>query len=355
MILKTNIKVAKKILMAAMKMKPYASVMIFGRAGIGKSTLINSLKSENIEVFDVRAVMMDIGDLSLKVPDIKNKTLLNIYNDIFLKIIETAKEKDVILLLDEFTQATIPVLRMFYQIILDRRLENLKFPDNVQITAISNLQEDCEITDISSEKPLWDRFMFRLEISPSLEEWTKWAINNNFDKRIISFLTFKKEYFYYENEEMLITTPRRWEYLQHSILQNPNLDNDIVESILGEEVGASFEAFCNVTGRFNIKQLIESDLSKLKEDEKYMVIPMLSYEIAKIYVSKNVSKVNQILERFSSNLISEQKLLLMKFIVSDVCFIEKKDRLIIAQELSTEIKLFNNYLSEIVEKTHGNN
>ncbi len=319
---------------------------MYGRAGIGKSSIVNSLGKK---VFDVRAVLIDIGDLVTKVPDIETKTLMNYYCETFKEIIRTAKNQDVILLLDEFTQATIPVLRMFYQIILDRRLENLSIPDNVQIIAVSNTAEDLEATDLIAEKPLWDRFNFRVKLRTNINDWTEWALNNRIDHRIISFLNSKQTYLHYDKGDELKTTPRRWEFVNKIMENESELQ---ILSVLGNEVGTMFNANNKIIGKFDIKHLLKNGISELTEDEKYMVIPLLSHELSKKYKPQNYDEMGNNIETVTKSLIADQNVLLVRFLINEITAETKGNRDEVKMEMFENIPITLKLLRELNERNY---
>ena len=73
--------------------------------------------------------------------------------------------------------------------ILDRQVGSYKVPDNWFIWSAGNRKEDhAAVFDMPA--PLSNRF-FHLEITTGLDEFKNYAIKNEVDDRIISFLNFR--------------------------------------------------------------------------------------------------------------------------------------------------------------------
>ncbi|HIQ51477.1 MAG TPA: ATP-binding protein, partial [Nautiliaceae bacterium] len=199
----------------------YPSILIEGRAGIGKSqSVLRWAARNNFKVIDIRLINYDIGDLMLKVPD--GDSLKNRYVS-WLKKLENTKE-NVILLLDEIDKAEPTIQRLAYQLVLDREVEGLKLSDNVMIVAIQNQTEDGIFNDLRREKPLWDRFVFRVRVDLDLEEFLDYAYSNFKTPELIVFLEKNRDLIYVDKEEELVVTPRRWEFLD-KVLQTCDPDD----------------------------------------------------------------------------------------------------------------------------------
>ena len=94
---------------------------------------------------------------------------------------------NAVIFFDELSDASMPVMKAAYQLILDRCSGELSFSPNVRIVAAGNRSVDkCGVND--TPKALDNRFM-NIELSPpSAEDWSKWAMKHNIDNRIVSFI-----------------------------------------------------------------------------------------------------------------------------------------------------------------------
>lgn len=339
----------KKLIEVARKMKPAGTIYVEGRAGIGKSTLIKSLEDSGWQVFELRAVYLDIGDLITRIPDIERKKLIKVYEELFDRIVEAEKKgKKTVLLLDEFRQAEKHVLRMFYQLIFDREIEGKKVPEETVIIAVSNTDEDAEdLTEVIQEKPLWDRFVFRVKVYADFEEWREWAFDNNIDRMIVAFLSRFNEYFYYEEEGVLVTTPRRWEML-NKVVRIGGYDLQLVTAVLGEFIGSRFVSFVKLSEKFRIDVLVKEGLKGLTDDEKYAVLPLIASEIA-----KSVESIDRFMEIVADDILGDMKVLLLRFVAMEYA----RQKGVKVQEAKLELlaksKMFKKYIDEVAEMLGG--
>jgi MoxR-like ATPase len=101
------------------------------------------------------------------------------------------------------------VLNSCYQIFLDKKILNRVIPRDFQLIAAGNLADDGANTfDIPA--PLKDRMShFKLAI-PTVQEWvTNFAIPNNVDSRVITYLMASENNFHTyspDDEEILFST-----------------------------------------------------------------------------------------------------------------------------------------------------
>ena len=215
-----NHETLKKILKVAYKTK--RAYFIWGATGIGKSYTIKQLakelakeeKREYVEwnnlsreeklkviennkkyfvLVDQRALQFDLGDFKLPKFDNDNGTFEWTIPLVYKLLCK--KDTKGILFFDEFNLAPPSIQGMFYQIINDRQIGEHRISDGVFVVGAGNRLEDkANVYEMSA--PLLDRFE-HIELGvPSLEEWTKWAIKNDIDSRILAFLHFKPSYLF---------------------------------------------------------------------------------------------------------------------------------------------------------------
>jgi len=322
---------------------PPASMLVKGRAGIGKSSIIKSLEKEGIRVVDIRAINYDVGDLVLKIPN--EHSLKNMYAK-WLYELSTTNEPTV-LLLDEFDKATPAIQRIFYQVILDREVEGLKLSPHVAIVAIENTSEDGSFSEVEREKPLFDRFMFRVVLEPNLQEWTEWALSNSIDRRIIAFLNRFPKNFYIENEEKLIATPRRWEMLSNVIKDVSDLREVefLTSTVVAPEIATMFKKFIELQEKFDIPAIIQGK-KKIPEklDEQYAIIPGITH-----YLAKNQTFLKQFLSRVENEFEAECIVLFLRMLITDIAVENNTSRDTVKQKL-IQIPEFNNLLKYLVKE-----
>ncbi len=332
----------KKIIEKAFLYSPPLPILITGRAGIGKSQVIKKAFSD-IKIVDIRSVNYDIGDLVTKVP--KEGSLKSFYTEWLLELAET-KEK-TILLLDEFDKATPAIQRLFYQIILDREVEGVKLSDSVLIIAVQNTEDDGSFSSIEQEKPLYDRFVFRINVEPDLNQWTDWALSNNIDNRIVAFLNRFPKNFYLETEDRLIATPRRWEFLSNLIrgVEDTKEIEFYTSTVISPEIGVMFKKFIEVSKKFDIPSIVQGR-AKIPEkiDEQYSLIPGLVE-----YVVDNENYLRQFLVRLKEEMEIEAVVVFMRTLIT--MYATKKG--IEREEAKNKLSQFKEF-SEIVKYIASN-
>jgi hypothetical protein len=294
----------------------WPSLLIEGRAGTGKSSIIKDwAKKKGFEIVDIRLINYSIGDFVLKVPEEKERLLLNLYNEWIEKL--SKAEKPLILLLDEIDKADPSIQRMAYQIILDKEVEGKKLSPEVFIIAIQNSTEDGDFNDLKREKPLWDRFIFRVSLDFNEKEWLNWA-RENLHPLVYTFLEINKDFIYVDREDELVVTPRRWEFLSKVISITDNIKKEVVISVLGKELGSSFYTF------YTLKEKYKNLLNNLLDNDEYFKIPLedrisLLPSVIKILqneMPRNRKKVVQFLEKFYDKHDDEVLLIFMKILKS---------------------------------------
>ena len=339
----------EKILEKAKKMKEegkieyFPSVLIEGRAGIGKSSVIKEFAKKNgFSIVDVRLINYDIGDFLLKVPETNKKKLSNMYNEWLITLATT--RTPTILLLDEIDKANPQIQRLAYQLILDREVEGLKLSNEVMIIAIQNTTEDGQFFSIENEKPLYDRFFFRVRLDFDEEEWLRWGLDN-LDERIVTFLTKNKDFIYIESEEKLIATPRRWEFLSKVIEGVSDLGEleTLTTAVIDKERAVAFREFLEIVLKYrNLDELIKKEkLKEIDSNDFYALAPAIA-EIMKGIVKEDIEKSERIFRYLKKEIGGEFVLLILKFMLRK----DKEDELI---DKLLEIKVVQDILDILLE------
>lgn len=240
------------------------AIMIWGPPGVSKSACVNQLaervgKLTNKQTFvhDVRLININPIDLrgipskvtitqKIKKP-VKSGDKI-IYKQIdeqvdvarWLRpeIFQMDDSDDVInfLFLDEITAAPQSVQAAAYQLTLDRKVGEHKLPDNVFVLCCGNRISDRAIASKLSTA-LANRLL-HIEFYPDIDDWKKWALNNNIDMRIVGFLNWKPELLFKfdpTSDDIAFPTPRTWE-MASNILKKVK-DIKIAQALIAGCVG----------------------------------------------------------------------------------------------------------------------
>ena len=231
---KLSIKKLSSYLSSIVEHNIQSSLMIWGAPGIGKSSVVSSVaKRNNLELIDLRISQLAPTDLrGIPVP---NDNVACWYPPEFLP-----KDGKGILFLDEINMAPPAVQGIAQQLILDRKVGSYKVPDGWFIWSAGNRKEDfAAVFDMPA--PLANRFI-HLEVTTGLDEFKDYALTNDVDDRIISFLNFRPKYLHkIDRNSPSWPSPRSWD-ISNSLLK-ANLD---IDPAIGEGCAAEFRSFCKV-------------------------------------------------------------------------------------------------------------
>ncbi len=201
----------EKFLTKIVKHKLHNSLMIWGAPGIGKSSVVQSIADKNnLELIDLRISQLAPTDLrGIPVPSEKSASWLP------PDFLPTSGKG--ILFLDEINMAPPAVQGIAQQLILDRKVGSYRVPDGWFIWSAGNRKEDfAAVFDMPA--PLANRFI-HLEVKTSLDEFKKYALHNNIDDRIISYLNFRPKHLHkIDKNSTSWPSPRSW-YIANNLLR----------------------------------------------------------------------------------------------------------------------------------------
>ena len=284
-------------------------LFLWGGPGIAKSSLVKQIaKAMNFVVIDIRLTQMEPTDLrGIPVPtDGANGEVVvqwaipemlprRAEGETTAKIVDkvTGHVYDgAILLLDELPNAAPSVQAGSYQLVLDGQLGEYIVPDNVVVLAAGNRETDKGST-FKMPTPLMNRFT-HIEVRPDFEDWQNYALQVEFDKDVIGYLTaFKHELYDFDPQSASkgFATPRSWEAVSDIKRGNPNLPEMVMLGLLSGTVGDGIAVkFMEYTK--NAAQLPASDdildgkIKKLSNKETslmYALTTAMCYELRARY------------------------------------------------------------------------
>jgi hypothetical protein len=211
-----------------------SSLMIWGAPGIGKSSVVSSVaKNNNYQLIDLRISQLAPTDLR-GIPVPKNDKAFW-YPPEFLPT-----EGKGILFLDEINMAPPAVQGIAQQLILDRKVGSYVVPEDWFIWSAGNRKNDyAAVFDMPA--PLANRFI-HLEVKSTLDEFKEYALLNDIDDRIISFLNFRPKLLHkIDKNSPSWPSPRSWD------IANKLLKADLsVDAAVGKGAGSEFRSFCKI-------------------------------------------------------------------------------------------------------------
>ena len=159
--------------------------MLKGQPGIGKSSILKMLASQlpeyHIAYIDVTT--LDLGDVAMPVID-RDLMVTNYAPNARFGLART-QHKPVLLMLDELTKATKPILNMLLPIILERRLGDVPLPEGSIVFATGNLETDGVGDNLPGHA---HNRMTVLDIgNPDADAWINWAMSNDIAPEVLAF------------------------------------------------------------------------------------------------------------------------------------------------------------------------
>jgi AAA domain (dynein-related subfamily) len=263
----------------------HTPVMMWGPPGVGKSQMVSEVAARHrVPVIDIRLSQMEPSDLRgipFRVGDHVDWAIPSILPD-------TGRHGDKgILFLDEITSAPPSVSAAAYQLILDRRLGAYEVPPGWAIFAAGNRQGDRGVT-YAMPAPLANRFS-HFDVEANLDDWSRWAYENNIDARLIGFLRFRPELLFDfdpARNPTAFPTPRSWEFA-HRALQKfsdrPDLLGPALAACVGQAAGIEFSAYlANLSRMPDLDAIVEGREADVPRDTD------LQYAVAAALVARAI-------------------------------------------------------------------
>lgn len=215
---------------------------ILGAPGGGKSAcardIVQSLGIENVVEFT--ASLRDPVDV-LGVPNNTGEYTRWVPPQEFYQLRDGVGRSALIL--EELSDAPVPMQNALCGVIYDRRAGSLKLSDSLFIIATGNRTEDKSGANRITSK-LANRTR-RFDFVENIDDWTEWALDNDIDPVLIQFLRFRPGLLSdFDANRFANPTPRAWERV--------NLIPDSLDSALffdncagevGEGAAAEFTGF----------------------------------------------------------------------------------------------------------------
>jgi hypothetical protein len=210
------------------------AVMIWGPAGVGKSSIVAQCAAANhLDFIDVRLSQLAPTDLrGLPVPD------GNVSRWLPPEFLPTSGRG--VLFLDELNMAPPTMQGVAQQLILDRKVGSYRLPDGWFVWAAGNRKED-RASVFEMPGPLANRFL-HLDVEADLGSFTAFGLANGLDERLAAFLSFRPQLLHaMDVRRPAWPSPRSW--MMASRLLAAGLD---IAPAVGDAAAGEFDAFTTV-------------------------------------------------------------------------------------------------------------
>lgn len=135
------------------------------------------------------------------------------------------------LILEELSDATVPVQNALCGVIYDRRAGGLQLSDELFIIATGNRTEDKSGANRLTSKLVGRARVF--DFTENMDDWTLWALDNDVDPVLIQFLRFRPSLLAaFDPNQRVSPTPRNWERVSRIPSTMP--DSLMFETIAGD-------------------------------------------------------------------------------------------------------------------------
>lgn len=246
---------------------------IVGEAGIGKSALVQEVATRlDAKLFTTVVSLSEKGDLAMPVPPLTERAFVKTsqygeladvqfgYTHTLVEIIqwaETHPAQPIIWFLDEFNRGTQAVQSELMNLVLQRRINTLKLPDQVKLILAENPDatmagfEDSDYGVVSGDAAINDRTV-RLVMNAEVADWLNWAKTHQILSTVQQFIAENPgQLAPKQHDTDLYPTPRAWQRVSQNLASlatvecpdRSEIQLELLVGDLGETVGREFDHY----------------------------------------------------------------------------------------------------------------
>ena len=203
------------------------------------------------------------------------------------------------LILEELSDAPIPMQNALCGVIYDRRAGQLALSDQMFLIATGNRTEDKSGANRITSK-LANRTR-RFDFVENLEDWTEWALNNDLDPVLIQFLRFRPGLLSdFDPNRFANPTPRAWERVNLIPSALPGeLFFDNVKGEVGEGAAAEYTGFRRIYESLPDIDSILLDPDRADVPQDPATLYALTGALARKSTKDNFDRVSKYLQRLT--------------------------------------------------------
>ena len=273
---------------------------ILGAPGGGKSAcareVISELGIESDKIVEFTASLRDPVDV-LGVPDNTGEYTRWVPPQEFYNLRRGVGR--AALILEELSDAPVPMQNALCGVIYDRRAGNLMLSDELFIIATGNRTEDKSGANRITSK-LANRTR-RFDFQETIEDWTAWALENDIDPVLIQFLRFRPGLLSdFDANRFANPTPRSWErvnLIPDSLDKGLFFDNCAGE--VGEGAAAEYTGFKRIYESLPSMEEILMDPNKAEVPQDPATLYATMGALARKTTKDNADRAFAYLERVS--------------------------------------------------------
>lgn len=279
-------------------------VLITGRPGIGKSDIVEqTAKATDHELLISHPVVEDPTDSKgLPFPSADGATAKFLpFGD--LERAMTAR-RPLIWFLDDLGQASPAVQAAKMQLLLARRVGEHVLPPQVTFLAATNRRTDnAGVSGILD--PVISRFATVVELEPSIDGWTQWAVRENIPPALIAFLRFRPDLLSVQKTSRDIEntpSPRSWGFVAKTMDVVPkHLEHISYAGSVGEGAATELVGFLQI-----YRELPQPDAILLAPDTAMIpTMPAALFAIAAALAARATESNFDRIVRYAERLAAE--------------------------------------------------
>ena len=298
------------------------NTMIWGGPGIGKSEIPQQVADDlNVPLLDFRANLFDPVDVrgipytrdDLSVASGAMKITSWAPPDIFPS--EETHGPRGLFMIDELPTAPPATQNAFLQLLLTRQVGDYKMPDGWSCLAAGNrLTDGASVYQMPS--PVRNRLM-HYELEPSLDAWCEWALKNEVNTTLVSFMRYRPNLLYsFKADEYAFPTPRSWSFVDKRLRLTDNMDDSRlffgISGAVGTGPAGEFLAFAKIADKLpDIDNLIANPSSYMPSED-----PAVLYALTGAVASRAKESTLENIMKLGKKIPTEFQVVLVKSILA---------------------------------------
>jgi hypothetical protein len=295
-----------------------ANTLLFrGAPGQGKSSILHTLAAEMPDYLPcyIDCTNLDLGDLGM--PVINRETMITEYAPNARFGLGRDQNRPVLLMLDELTKASRPVMNMLLPVILERRLADVNLPTGSIVFATGNLDTDGVGDSMPAHAA--NRMTTLDYANPTSDEWLQWASNNDITPEVMAFAKqFPQVFDRYDQLDKkdknpyifspltgntrAFCSPRSLAKASNLIAQREVLGSAMLPALagtVGEAAARDMEALVNLADQLPLFESIVESPAKTKVPTSVGALFILSFMLASRVDADTLDAVMEYADRIS--------------------------------------------------------
>lgn len=282
------------------KAKIKRPLLVESSPGLGKTQITaQAAKALEVGFKAIHAPLLQPEDYGLPVIDKASGDVNFVVSKDKFPIEGADCEEEGIFLIDELSQADNSAQKILANLIQEREIHGKRLKKGWVIVATGNRQSDrAGANRILGH--LGNR-LTRIEMEASLDDWVEWALTNEVNPEVISFIRFRPELLSnYEPNQDINATPRAWAEGVSQVLGKipKSLEFEVFKGDVGEGPAAEFIAFLRTYRNLpNLDNIIKDPKKeKVPTDPAtiYALCGALAYKTTTVNFSKIMTYMSKI-------------------------------------------------------------